>query len=305
MMYADTSRGYPFSKDPAVVRFQQRYYLYYSLPPHPDRLASGWGIGIAVSSDLENWTKSGELTGSARYEDKGFCAPGAVVLPDGPGGAARVHLFYQTYGNGPKDAICHAWSDDGLNFTRDASNPVFHPTGDWNAGRAIDADVIAHDGQLFLFFATRDPAMQVQMLGVASAPLGSGFGRADWVQRCQAPILRPELPWEQDCIEAPAVCARDGHFYLFYGGAYNNAPQQVGCAVSDDLLAWRRISDQPFLPNGALGSWNACKSGHPFVFTDEDGQSSLFFQGNQDMGKSWYLSRVKLGWSPDGPAIIP
>ena len=51
----------------------------------------------------------------------------------------RLHLFYQTYGNGRRDAICHAWSDDGLNFTRDLSNPVFRPTGDWNCGRPQSA----------------------------------------------------------------------------------------------------------------------------------------------------------------------
>lgn len=295
MHFADESRGRPFSKDPAVVRFGGRYWMYYSLPASQPGANTGWNIGIASSDDLENWHKAGEILPEADFEANGLCAPGAIVL-DG-----ILHLFYQTYGNGPRDAICHAWSMDGVTFTRNPSNPIFRPTGTWNAGRAIDADVIAHEGLLYLFFATRDPEMKVQMLGVASAPLGSGFGRASWTQRCDGPILRPELDWEGMCIEAPALCKHGDRFFMFYGGAYNNSPQQIGAAVSDDLIHWQRLSDRPFLPNGAPGSWNSSESGHPYLFTDEDGQTHLFYQGNNDMGKTWYLSRVPVEWKDGLP----
>ncbi len=297
-MYADTSRGRPFAKDPAVVRFAGCYWLYYSMSPFGDgRPGDGWAIGIAQSDDLETWRKVGELLPAAPYEQNGLCAPGALVL------AGQVHLFYQTYGNGPKDALCHAVSSDGLHFTRNATNPIFAPTGAWTVGRAIDADVIPHAGRLLLYFATRDPTMTTQLLGVAAAPLDSDFGRARWTQLCTAPILQPELPWEQQCIEAPAVCRHDGRFFMFYGGAYNNAPQQIGCAVSDDGLSWRRLSDKPFLPNGAPGTWNASESGHPFVFVDDDGATTLFFQGNNDGGKTWYLSQRRVVWLDGNPVM--
>jgi len=308
MRYADSSRGRPFSKDPAVVRFRERYRIYYSLPPYKDgRPDDGWSIGIAESDDLEHWRRVGELLPEQACEQKGLCAPGAIVEDD-PALGARVHLFYQTYGNGPRDAICHAVSEDGVHFERDPTNPVFQPTGVWNCGRAIDADVVAVDGsvggdELLLYFATRDPAMEVQMLGVASAPLGSGYGREAWTQRCDAPILKPELPWEQECIEAPAVCWHGERLYMFYAGAYNNRPQQIGCAVSEDGLTWRRLSDEPFLPNGRPGAWNACESGHPYVFVDADGQTYLFFQGNDDMGQTWYLSYVRVDWENGQPHL--
>jgi hypothetical protein len=145
--------------------------------------------------------------------------------------------------------------------------------------------------------------MEVQMLGVASAPLGSGYGRETWTQRCDAPILKPELPWEQQCIEAPALCRHGKRLYMFYAGAYNNRPQQVGCAVSEDGLDWRRLSDEPFLPNGQPGTWNACESGHPYAFVDDDGQTDLFFQGNDDMGQTWYLSYVQVDWDTGRPRL--
>ena len=195
MMYADTSRkGRPFSKDPAVVRFVGHYWLYHSIPPFgegythngwgappawaPNR---GWAIGIARSDDLENWVKVGQILPAATYEENGICAPGALVFE------GHVHLFYQTYGNGPKDAICHAVSSDGIHFVRNPTNPVFSATGDWNCGRAIDADVVVDGDRLLLYFATRDPTMTTQMLGVAAAPLDSGFERDAWRQLCDAP----------------------------------------------------------------------------------------------------------------------
>ena len=299
MMFADTSRGKPFSKDPAVVRFGGKYFMYYSVPPFKDgRDPKGWGIGIATSTDLISWKRIGELPPAGGCEENGRAAPGAIILN------GKVHLFYQTYGNAKRDAICHAVSDDGVTFVRNKTNPIFRPTGKWNCGRAIDADVIEHKGRLLLYFATRDPAYKIQMLGVAGAPIDSDFGRDAWKQLADQPILKPELPWEKTCIEAAACFKRDGKLWMFYAGAYNNKPQQVGLAVSEDGIAWKRLSDKPFLPNGKDGEWNSSESGHPYAFEDDDGKLYLFFQGNNDKGKTWYLSQVEVQWR-NGKPIPP
>ncbi|TDQ40361.1 family 43 glycosylhydrolase [Aureibacillus halotolerans] len=300
MKFADTSRGRPFTKDPAVVSFKGKYWMYYTLGPYVGEQKTsdrGFSIGIAVSDDLEHWETVGEIPEDQTYEQRGICAPGAIVLDN------RIHVFYQTYGNGANDAICHAVSDDGTNFTKNSTNPVFRPTGPWNNGRAIDADVIVFKGKLWLYFATRDPQGDIQMQGVASASLDSDFVRSDWIQECDEAILYPELPWEQECIEAAAVCEREGKLYMFYAGAYNNKPQQIGCAVSVDAVQWTRLFQEPFLSNGKPGSWNESESGHPFVFTDENSQTHLFFQGNNDMGRTWYISRVSIGWRDGTPYV--
>ena len=96
MRFADPSRGRPFAKDPAVVRFGERYLLYYTVAPYGDgRAGGGFAIGIAASDDLDNWQKIGEIlpNPAAPYEANGLCAPGALVHE------GRVHLFYQTYGS--------------------------------------------------------------------------------------------------------------------------------------------------------------------------------------------------------------
>jgi hypothetical protein len=311
MYFADTVSGKPLSKDPAVVRFNGKYWLYYSIPPYQGKTNAGWTIGVATSDNLVDWTKAGELSNTGAAERKGFTAPGAIVL-DG-----KVHLFYQTYGNREKDAICHAWSTDGLNFSRNPTNPIFRPTGDWNCGRAIDADVIALNDRLLLYWATRDPAMKIQMQGVAAAPLTSDFSRDQWTQlNPDGPILAPTVPtklddpdldlaWEKKCIEAAAMARHDGRLYMFYAGGYNNDPQQIGVAVSEDGVRFKRLSDKPLVPNGPPGSWNHSESGHPYLFQNDDGQDYLFYQGNNTNGNNWFLSVVPIDWKNGRPVLAP
>lgn len=297
-MYGDTTRiGVPFCKDPHVIYFQGRYLMYYSLPPYKGNPASGWNIGIAESQDLISWNKVGEILPQRgeEYEKNGLCAPGALVK-DG-----KVNLFYQTYGNGPKDAICHAVSEDGIHFERNPTNPIFRPDGDWNCGRAIDAEVCHFRGQYYLYFATRDKDFRIQMQGVAVAPENTNFNREDWKLAADSSVLYPQLDWEGECIEAASVVEKEGRLYMFYAGGYNNAPQQIGVAVSDDALHWKRLSDQPFLPNGKPGEWNSSESGHPHIFTDVDGRYFLFYQGNNTCGATWYITNTEIFWNEEGP----
>jgi len=303
MLYGDTTRlGLPFAKDPYVIRFKGRYLMYYSIPGFTDKTgkSKGWGVGIAQSKNLTDWTRIGEVNTdpTALYEAKGFAAPCALVIGN------KVHLFYQTYGNGPKDAICHAWSSDGIQFTRDQTNPIFRPSGDWTCGRAIDAEVVAFKGNYYLYYATRDPNYKIQMQGVAVAPGNTTFERKDWKNlSTEGPMMKPELPWEGDCIEAASVIEKEGALYLFYGGAYNNAPQQIGLAKSSDGVHWERLSNKPFLANGKPVEWNSSESGHPHIFANPKGPDYLFFQGNDSKGKTWLLSNVKIGWKDKMPFI--
>ncbi|WP_419801903.1 family 43 glycosylhydrolase [Mucilaginibacter sp.] len=301
MYFSDTTTaGTSLAKDPIVVKFKGKYLMYYSRKASNNSSNGmlGWDIGIAQSTDLYNWVKIGEIKPAAAYEQKGLCAPGAI-LKDG-----KIHLFYQTYGNGAKDAICHAVSTDGINFKRDTSNPIFHPAGKWTNGRAIDAEVYPFQNKYFLYFATRDSSGQIQKQGVASASIGANFSKSTWKQAVDSAILKPVLPWEGNCIEGASIIKRNNKLYMFYAGNYNNAPQQIGVAVSSDGKVWKRLSNQPFLPNGKPGSWNSSESGHPCIFEDSNAKTYLFYQGNNDNGKSWYLSNIEIGWTKNEPYII-
>jgi predicted GH43/DUF377 family glycosyl hydrolase len=302
MKWGDATRhGRPFAKDPSVIKFDGRYLMFYSMAPSTNKaVPKGWAIGIAASHDLVRWNKVGEILPEQECEKNGI-VNGRIILLDG-----KLHLFYNTYGNGAKDALCHATSTDGLRFARNPSNPVWRPTGDWNNGRAIDVDVVEWGDKLIQYYATRDPSGKIQMLHAIAANRKSDFGRDSWKSLLNGPVLKPELPWETKCIEAPSVLKRGDTLYLFYGGGYNNDPQQIGCAVSKDGIHFQRLFvEKPLLANGKPGEWNSSESGHPGVFENDDGQLYLFFQANNDHGRTWYLSWVKLGWKNHRPIVLP
>ena len=289
MLFTNTEHR-NFAKDPAVVHYHGCYYLYHSVF-FDDGGEDSLGISIATSTDLEHWTIAGDIPHTQPCECHGTGAPAAIVLDD------VIHLFYQTYGNLQKDAICHATSTDGLHFVKDETNPIWSPTNDWCCGRAIDADIVVFHGKLYMYFATRDHAYQVQKLGGCVADLDSGFGRGAWTQLVNQSILAPEMEWEQICIEAPATIENNGQLFLFYGGAYNCKPQQIGVAISDDGVLFRRIWNTPFMGPGPKDAFNACESGHPYAFRDDDGRAYLFYQGSPDFGKTWYLSKVEIAFN--------
>ena len=256
MLFTSNLAEAPFAKDPAVIRLGKRYFLYYSV-----YFGDTLGIGIAFSEDMERWQEYGRFPITQECESTGVGAPGAIVR-DG-----KVHLFYQTYGTWEKDAVCHAWSADGLHFEKDESNPVFRPTADWCCGRAIDADVCRFKDRYYLYFATRDHEMRIQKLGAAWTPLTSDFSRDSWTQACRHAVLA----------------------------------QQIGCAVTEDGIHFEKLDSVPFLANGEPGSWNAEESGHPFAFRDEDGTAWLFYQGFD--GETWRITRRKLEFRDGRPVL--
>lgn len=290
--------GTKFAKDPSVVRFKGKYWMYFSLfSLNPKETGYNLYIGVAVSDDLTDWKYVGKVTPLCDGDKKGLGAPCAKVWDD------QVHLFYQSYGNGPKDAIYYAVSTDGLNFKSQFPTAIFSPKGDWTNGRAIDADFFEFKGRCFLYAATRDPAGRIQKQVVATAESRDDLGPDKWTQ-FDGSILEPQLPWETNCIEAATVCQRDGKLFMFYAGGFNNDPQHIGLAQSEDGIHWKRVWNVPFITNGPAGQWNHSESGHPGVFIDpETGKTWLFYQGNDDRGKSWYLSRVELEWIDGLPKV--
>ena len=92
--FADTVSGRPFSKDPALVIVSRPVpaLLFNAALQGPN--SPGLGHRHRREPGLVDWQKAGELPSDRRRVAEGFCAPGAIVL------GGKVHLFYQTYGNG-------------------------------------------------------------------------------------------------------------------------------------------------------------------------------------------------------------
>jgi predicted GH43/DUF377 family glycosyl hydrolase len=303
MCYGDATyrnSSSPFSKDPTVIRHNGRYLMYYSVNYDSRRFprklhngkVRGWWGAVAESADLVNWKRIGDIEITGDVEFSSIAVAPCVKKLDG-----KIHLFCQgkAKGGNRNDAIWHATSEDGITFKLNGDKPIFRPKCKWALDRAIDAEVYKVDDRLILMYATRDPDGKIQMLGMASAPYGSDYGADKWMNLSDdKPLIKPDLPWEMNCIEAPTVIKHKGIWYMFYAGAYNHERQQIGVAWSADGINYKRLQNCPVLPHGPEKSWNAWESGHPGVFVDDDGMAYLFYQGKASLKGDYRLSCLKI-----------
>ena len=106
-----------------------KYHIFSLTPPvgttvYPSRLRTTWEH--SVSEDLVHWT---ELP-TALYPDDGDGPDasgvwtGSVIYGEG-----KYHIFYTGYCLTAEyqQTICHATSDDGINWVKDAANPIITP----------------------------------------------------------------------------------------------------------------------------------------------------------------------------------
>jgi len=91
------------------------------------------------------------------------------------------------------------------------------------------------------------------------------------------PILSIEgaAEWEKDCIYAPWLIEHEGKFYDFYNAA-NGSIEQMGFAVSTDLVNWTRYPGNPVVRNRPGGyDEEFCSDGK--VFRDGDHWIMIYF----------------------------
>lgn len=88
--------------------------------------------------------------------------------------------------------------------------------------------------------------------------------------------------WERGGLYKSHLILHEGRYWLFYNAkdqAEDGWIEQTGAAVSDDLLTWHRVSDQPLLPVGGPGEPDSRFASDPFIVRDADGTWVMFYFG--------------------------
>lgn len=147
--------------------------------------------------------------------------------------------------------------------------------------------------------------------GYELRPGYEGVARSDdgliWRRAQDAPILsvtQPDCgPWEKDCIYQPWLVEHDGQYYNFYNAAHGHI-EQLGIALSTDLLVWQRYAHNPVIPHGPQGSYNQEFSSDAKVFWDRDHWVSLFFGvGREGAHIMAAFSRDLIHWTVDSDPL--
>ena len=133
--------------------------------------------------------------------------------------------------------------------------------------------------------------------GVASSDDGLAWRRAK-----NAPILSVHDAdcgtWEKSCIYQPWLVEHQGRFFDFYNAAQGGT-EQMGVALSDDLLSWKRHPGNPVVRNRASGyDEKFCSDGK--VFRDGDHWTMFYFGvGRGGAHIMAAFSRDLLHWTSD------
>ena len=140
-----------------------RFVMYYDGTTGADEF-----LGLAVSNDGLNWQGYNDganpvLDSSASGWDSGYVAFGTVIKE----GDDVFHLWFSggndsTLNNG----IGYASSTDGINWVKDAGNPIFHKTDgvDWRDNRTYTPMVIGDE----MWFTGKDLETGVYAIGYAT-----------------------------------------------------------------------------------------------------------------------------------------
>jgi hypothetical protein len=188
-------------------------------------------IGYCTSPDGKNWTRAAAkpvLTPELPWEGVALMCPHVIWDEH-----ARLFLIWYSGGEmGEPNAIGHASSPDGLNWTRAAQNPIFQ--GDrsipWEQERVTGCQVIRRGGWYLMFYiGFRD--IEHAQIGLAR----SRDGISHWQRLSANPIIRPGLNrWDHDACYKPYAILDGQRWLLWYNGRHGGA-EQIGLAIHDGI----------------------------------------------------------------------
>jgi len=285
--------------------------------------------GMAVSKDGVTWERvSGPLAMGSVFEP----VPSTVNRFDNAHvGISDIHydngLFWMWYFGGDQAVLelttpmgtvkakgmcmlpgC-AISRDGLNWTR-LKGPyqgAFLNHGepdDWDAlfcswPRVLKDD----DGSYKMYYHTYNLAEGIFIVGMAISEDG-----LRWEKLGQ--ILGPGKPgsFDDDGLSCRHVLKVNGQWLMFYEGASAGGYYNIGLALSDDGIKWRKDEAGEQLggpvfrhaPKGS-GRWDARTVGTPYVLPMLDGSYRMYYVGANETEHNSLPSRYQIGMAVSDP----
>jgi predicted GH43/DUF377 family glycosyl hydrolase len=129
-----------------------------------------------------------------------------------------------------------------------------------------------------------------------------------WRRAADEPILSVHQKdckaWEKDCIYQPWLVEHEGTYYNFYNAAQGSV-EQMGLALSNDLIHWVRYPFNPVLRNRPDG-YDAMFCSDGKVFRDGDHWTMFYFGvGRGGASIMAAFSRDLLHWTADPEPLYP
>jgi hypothetical protein len=167
--------------------------------------------------------------------------------------------------------IGHAYSYDGLAWTKNSSNPVFTPSSSgWDSENVSGPFCWFDDSTstVYLFYFGSDSTGYengTKQLGVATTSY-SNFPTG-WTRDASNPIISPSgSAWRAQQIWKACVVQRGGTYHMFVNATAADGLEKIGHATSTNLTDWSvDDANSPVLDVGAGGSWDDEHVGNAWI----------------------------------------
>jgi uncharacterized repeat protein (TIGR01451 family) len=144
-----------------------------------------------------------------------------------------------------------ATSTNGMNWTKEAANPVLSPGQSWEV-EGVRAGSVIYDGGLYKMWYTGYDSGWVGRIGYATSPDGVA-----WTKHGSNPVLDVGASgsWEDDEVSGPTVIKEGGTYHMWYTG-YDGMTSRIGHATSSNGTNWTKDPANPVLDIGPPGDWD-------------------------------------------------
>ena len=238
-----------------------------------------WAIGYARSPDGMNWEK---YPGNPVLEDgisdvwDGEFVTQPCIVYNG----SHYQMWYAGY-DGSVMRIGHATSPNGINWTKDATNPVVELGADteWDDAGVSSPGVLLEEGNYHLWYT-----------GYDGTDLRIGYATGDdgvaWTKSASNPVidLGAGSEWDDAGVSSPTVIITEMlgaiTYRMWYVG-YDGSSTQVGYATSTDdaRVVWGKSANNPVLGIGEAELWDSIACSGPCVVLAH-GSYHLWYTGH-------------------------
>ncbi|MTH53084.1 sucrose-6-phosphate hydrolase [Bacillus mangrovi] len=138
-----------------LIQFKGEYHVFYQFHPFSEK----WGPmywGHVKSKDLVHWEQLPIALAPFEDYDRDGCFSGSAVEHDGKMGLIYTgNVWLDDQQQELKQVQCLAWSTDGVNFTKDCSNPVLSRIPEEGSSHFRDPKVWKHESSWYMVLGTK------------------------------------------------------------------------------------------------------------------------------------------------------
>ncbi|MFI5253071.1 MAG: cohesin domain-containing protein [Bacteroidota bacterium] len=214
-------------------------------------LAILFGLTFSLTFSQSNWTRyagNPVLIAAGSDPNQMIYAYEPSVLFDS---VQHIYKMWFISNTGNQNCISYAISQDGLNWSLYAGNPVLLKglPGDFD-GYSISSPSVIFNGAAYTMYYTGNSSSLISSIGMATSTDG-----INWTKHNQPVLTGTLASWNSAFVSYPNVYFDGNKYYMWYTGS-NGSISRIGLATSPDGIAWTNDANNPVL-TASLSGWDS------------------------------------------------